>query len=143
MTDYDVLESMGREIQAEHTLIAHRLNWNFTSQSFLFTAYAIAGGDNDWRGFFQVVMPFLGIVLSGLALMAVCAALWVQDDLIGDQTRLIEKMRGRFVAANDTESADRLDDYAKTTCHGRRSGDRFHKLAMTPPFLVPVVFILA
>ena len=41
--DFYVLETMRAEIQAEHTLISHRMGWYVTAQSFLMGAYAIAG----------------------------------------------------------------------------------------------------
>ena len=143
MTDDNILDAFGREIQAEHTLISHRLNWYVTSQSFLFTAYAIAGGVNEWRTFFQYGMPLVGVALSVLALMAIWSALEVQRDLIKVQKDFIDRLRRQLHGKKEKAAADQLDEYAKTTCSGRNSGARFHELAMRPPWIVPVVFILA
>jgi hypothetical protein len=85
VTEETVLEAYHREIQAEHALISHRMSWYAASQSFLFTAFAIAGGANDWKWFFMLGMPALGIALSELARRSIWAAISVQTDLIAAQ----------------------------------------------------------
>lgn len=140
--NYDnVLIAIREEIQAEHSLISQRLSWYVGSQSFLLTAYAIAWNkDHEWRMFFQQGMPILGALLSILAFIGVRSAIRVQKDLIAQQTDLL----ARLIKAQPDDADDKkiLEEYRKTTCSGRPTAQRFHKLAMIAPWAVPLLFLL-
>ena len=137
----NVLDTIRNEIHAERTLIAQRLTWYVASQSFLMTAYAIAGGEHhQWRAFFQYAMPPIGAMLSIMALIGVWSALEMQQDRIRQQTELLGEMR-KGLSAKDPDAEKVLAEYQKTT--ERHSGDRFHKLAMTLPVMFLVAWIAA
>ena len=77
MNDYDILQAMRAEIQAEHTLLGTRMTWLVTSQAFLMTAYATASSVNHtkhWTAFFQNGLPLLGFLLSLCAVFGIVAA---------------------------------------------------------------------
>ena len=136
-----MLDTIRNEIQAEHTLISHRMTWLVTSQSFLMTAFAIAGGPgNRLFPFVYDSIPIVGIMLSTLAFFAIVAAIWVQGDLIATQAKTLARTRQRLV--NDPDALARLDDYVRTTASGRKTGNTFHWLAIIPPLLVPVIFVV-
>jgi hypothetical protein len=65
------------EIKSEHNLIASRLNWYVTAQSFLIIAFAIAEatGFTWFRWFSRVLLPAVGFLASLLILPSVVAAL--------------------------------------------------------------------
>ncbi|WP_072925471.1 hypothetical protein [Microcystis aeruginosa] len=44
-----------QEIHREHNLIANRMNWYVTSQSFLMAAFAISGNNNYRLGFLALL----------------------------------------------------------------------------------------
>jgi hypothetical protein len=64
------------EIRAEHTLIANRLTWFVTSQSFLVTAFAISRGNGfHWHPWFSTIMlPTLGFVSAALVFPSIVGA---------------------------------------------------------------------
>src|SRR5437870_13920101 len=64
------------EIRAEHTLIANRLTWYVTSQSFLVTAFAIsrASGFTWFHWFSTLLLPFVGFVSSALIFPSILGA---------------------------------------------------------------------
>jgi hypothetical protein len=141
VTNEDVLKSFGAEVQAEHALIAHRMTWYATSQSFLFTAFAISGNQNDLKYFFLVGMPALGIVLSEFARRAIWAAIFVQNDLINEQHGLMSSMRE--LLKNQPDELRVFEAFAKTTCCGRKTKYRLHDRAMSAPKAIPIVFMIA
>lgn len=64
------------EIRAEHTLIANRLSWYVTSQSFLVTAFVISQGNGfAWfRWFSTVLLPVVGFTSSALIFPSILGA---------------------------------------------------------------------
>jgi hypothetical protein len=135
-----VLEAYGREIQAEHTLMSQRMTWYVTSQSFLFSAYAISGSNsNSWGNIFMFGIPVLGMLLSEFARMSLWAAIEVQYGLIERQNKLITEQRPRLSCAKDQFL---LDLHSKTTCNGRETKHTFHDTAMLPPLLIPILLML-
>lgn len=142
LTWFQLLESIRSEIHNEHQLIAHRLNWYTTTQSFLLTAYAIALGNlHTWPSFFIYTLPILGFVLSLTALGGVAAALVVQADLINLQSRVINRTAP---SSNNVEPGD-IDletHYQQLTCEKRKTRYWTHWVAMGGPLVIPVVFII-
>jgi hypothetical protein len=74
---FDLVRS---QIQQEDNLITQRLNWFLTSQSFLFTAYAIIAtgpsvtfANPRLHTLLMRVVPFLAIVVGVLILLAIVA----------------------------------------------------------------------
>jgi hypothetical protein len=64
------------ELRFEHTLLSSRMTYYMTSQSFLFTAAAIARSMN-WHGFYWfsgVLLPFVGVAASAVLLYSIHAA---------------------------------------------------------------------
>ena len=64
------------ELRFEHTLLGGRMTYYMTSQSFLFTAAAIARGTH-WRGvywFSGVMLPVVGVAASAVLLDSIHAA---------------------------------------------------------------------
>jgi hypothetical protein len=132
----DVLDAYCREIQAEHTLISHRMSWFSTSQSFLFTAFAISGSpNNEWNHLLSFLMPILGIVLTELARRSIWAAIIVQDDLINEQKVLIESLEKE---CRDSAQSEVLGLWFKTMCYRRRTNVEFHNVATDFPHISTV-----
>src|SRR5438094_4527619 len=79
MSDLDprfIYQNLREEIRAEHTLIANRLSWYVTSQSFLVTAFAISRGAGfTWFHWFStLLLPIIGFVSSALILPSILGA---------------------------------------------------------------------
>src|SRR2546423_15555296 len=64
------------EIRAEHSLIANRLSWYVTSQSFLVTAFAISRGNGFvWFHWFStLLLPIIGFFSSALIFPSILGA---------------------------------------------------------------------
>ncbi|MGE5445145.1 MAG: hypothetical protein ACM3SR_11185 [Ignavibacteriales bacterium] len=64
------------EIRSEFGLIANRLSWYVTSQSFLVTAFAISRGIGfNWYSWFStVLLPALGLISSALIFPSIVGA---------------------------------------------------------------------
>ena len=161
LTDYNVLETIRNEIQAEHSLVSHRMTWYVTSQAFLMTAYAVSFGQGQTgRGFFQFSIPLLGLLLSILAFFAVYSAVRVQRGVIKLQTKMLLGMIKELnllagkpdtvsdeeidfaPSKEDTPAMKRLKIYARTTCLARDTKSRYHRLAMFMPPSIPVIFFI-
>ncbi len=76
------------EIRAEHGLIANRLTWYVTSQSFLVTAFAISRGNGfKWHPWFSThLLPAIGFCISLLVFPSIAGAsatirLWHQKQM--------------------------------------------------------------
>lgn len=69
-------EKIREEIRAEHALIANRLTWYVTSQSFLVSAFAISSGSNFmWHRWFSTsLIPGLGLWSSLLVFPSILGA---------------------------------------------------------------------
>jgi hypothetical protein len=69
-------EYLRGELRFEHTLLGSRMTYYMTSQSFLFTAAAIARGMH-WHGFYWLsgaLLPLVGITASVVLLDSIHAA---------------------------------------------------------------------
>ena len=144
MREWDILQTMRDDIQAEHTLLSHRMAWYAAAQSFLVTAYAIAWGNDhavSWKVFFQDGVPILGILLSICAWLGIFAAVRVQSNVIKDEADFIRKIERRLDDAKDTEGRQKLEVYRRITCSGRDNGVRYHWMSMVPQCLVPIIFL--
>ena len=64
------------ETRAEHTLIANRLTWYVTSQSFLVSAFAISRGSGfTWHPWFStLLLPLIAFITSVLILPSIAGA---------------------------------------------------------------------
>jgi hypothetical protein len=64
------------ESRAEHTLIANRLTWYVTSQSFLVTAFAISQGAGFvwFRWFSTLLIPAIGLLSASLVFPSIVGA---------------------------------------------------------------------
>lgn len=69
-------EKIRDEIRAEHSLIANRLAWYVTSQSFLVTAFAISRGNSfAWFQWFStILLPAIGLSTSALIFPSIAGA---------------------------------------------------------------------
>lgn len=69
-------EKIREEIRAEYSLIASRLTWFVTSQSFLVSAFAIsrANGFTWFSWFSTLLLPSVGLLLTGLTLPSIAGA---------------------------------------------------------------------
>jgi hypothetical protein len=72
----DGYKYLREELRFEHTLLGGRMTYYITSQSFLFTAAAIARGTN-WHGFYWfsgVLLPVVGVAASVVILYSIHTA---------------------------------------------------------------------
>src|SRR5437588_11908271 len=69
-------QNIREEIRAEHALVANRLTWYVTSQSFLVTAFAISRGNGfAWFHWFStLLLPLVGFVSSALIFPSILGA---------------------------------------------------------------------
>ena len=76
MTPEFEYQHIREEVRAEHSLIANRLTWYVTSQSFLVTAFAISRGSGfTWHLWFSTtLLPLVAFVTSLLILPSVAGA---------------------------------------------------------------------
>lgn len=143
----DALKALREDIRAEDTLIASRVTWYVTSQSFLLTAYAASWQANFlWPAFFHVVLPLAAIALSAVIFSSIYAATWAQDVYLREQAVLV----ARLVAEQTLSATDRmtLDVYRctmvgnRTDGAGRMVGGRIHALVRITPLILPAGFAL-
>lgn len=148
LTVADGLKALRDDVRGEDALIAARMNWYITSQSFLIAAYVVS-----WNKELSLPVPFrdflpvLGIVISVVVWIAVGAAVRAQDVYINEQRRLIGEIR-RLNALSEPEFLS-LDTYERTTtprrqtAGGRVIGKTIHVLGRLPALLMPVVVAFA
>jgi hypothetical protein len=147
-TDFNILENFRNEIQTEHTLISHRMSWYVTSQSFLVAAYAISFNQgHEGFHFFSLALPILGGILSIGAGLSIFSAIWVQNDVINEQTKYINVLKENYRNKENCENKEncknkdlaRLEWYEKVTCSQRPTGKLFHWVAMIIPQAIPLL----
>jgi len=97
-------QSIRDEIKAEHSLIANRLSWYVTSQSFLVTAFAISRGNSFvWFHWFStLLLPVIGFVSSALifpSILGACSTIKLWHG----------KQRALFTEHNEVKVAFELD----------------------------------
>ena len=76
MTPDSEYQQIRDEIRAEHSLIANRLTWYVTSQSFLVSAFAISRGNGfHWHPWFStLLLPLVALITSLLVLPSIVGA---------------------------------------------------------------------
>jgi hypothetical protein len=118
------------QIQQEDNLITQRLNWFLTSQSFLFTAYAIIAtgpkitfANPRLHMLLMQVVPLLAIVVGVLILLAIVAG-----------AIALEQLRRGFVPYEAAARAVNLPPV-----QGHRST---RVLGMIAPILLPITFVV-
>ena len=80
-------EEIRAQIQHEDTLVTQRLNWFLTSQSFLFTAFAIVfngsppAAGSEVRKLLLAAIPLLAIIAGILIFLSIVAGTLVMSDL--------------------------------------------------------------
>src|SRR5262245_55792974 len=119
------LTLLREEIHFEHQLISNRMNWYLTSQSFLMTAFAIAGGRDHPYGWLTALLPSIGIAISFLIFIGVLAAAVVVQILRARERELI-------AASREVQDAP----YQKLPMWT-------HVFGMAGPLLLPIIFVLA
>jgi hypothetical protein len=117
------------QIEHEDNLVTQRLNWFLTSQSFLFTAYAIvfngtppASARLAIRSILMEVIPLIGVAVGALILIAIIGGAIVMNDL------------RRSFQLNCPAAAD-----AGLPPLQERAATRF--MGLLAPILLPVMFI--
>jgi len=107
---------------SEQKLLNHRLRWNLTIQTILFTAYYVKmNGEESLRD----VIPIIGISLTACILLSVIGSIWVLH-------RLREGWQKHIVPIKDEKIPD--------PC-GAGSYYPF-LLGLIPPVLIPIVFLI-
>ena len=120
----DLIEVVHREIHYEHGLISNRMSWYVTSQSFLMAAFAVVGGaGHNFLWLAKGLIPPLGIVISLIIWISLLAALVAMHRLRAKERALI----------NLHDSTSPFGSLHKRT----------HLAGMSPPALVPFVFLIA
>lgn len=76
VADPETFKLLHEEIRKEHTLISNRLTWYVTSQAFLATALAIAGGKDHTMPWLPKLLPITGIVVSAFTLLSIAVAIF-------------------------------------------------------------------
>jgi hypothetical protein len=125
----ELYEKVRAQIEHEDNLLTQRLNWFLTSQSFLFTAYAIVfnGTPPAWakpaiRSILMQVIPLIGVAAGALILIAIVAGAIVMHDL-----------RRSFQTSQSAAA-----DTGLPPLQGR-AATRF--MGLLAPLLLPVMFI--
>ncbi|MBE5229586.1 MAG: hypothetical protein INR81_10935 [Microcystis aeruginosa PMC 728.11] len=81
-----------QEIHREHNLIANRMNWYVTSQSFLMAAFAVSGNNNYRLGFLSISLPILGIVTSCIIGASLYAAIKAMNQLKSEKNASLSRI---------------------------------------------------
>ncbi len=143
----DMLKALREDIQAENTLIASRVTWYVTSQSFLLTAYATSWNANfRWSAFFHEFLPLAAIALSAVIWASISAATWAQDVYLREQKALVAQLHVQADAELSPEDRIALSVYERTMVSNRTStsgriiGGRIHALVRITPLALPVGF---
>jgi hypothetical protein len=124
----DAFEVVHREIHYEHSLISSRMTWYVTSQSFLMTAFAVAGSQGHrfaWLA--QWFIPVLGLATSTIIAPSVWAAIGAMQQLRGESTKLL----------NETG----LNRIPFGRIHEQNKW--FHSLGMLPAKIIPALFAVS
>jgi hypothetical protein len=110
----DYLSRLDVMIRTNLDLISHRMGWLLISQSFLFTAFALAAAhvhnpvsDQLSLNTFVHLVPVLGLVTSlfvGLSLVAAMRAIWTMK---ATRARIEAKLTGALEAAYGASSIPR------------------------------------
>ena len=130
-----------QEIHREHNLIANRMNWYVTSQSFLMAAFAVSGGANhSFQWLARPFLPILGIVtslISWLSLIAAVAAMnrvnKYRKDIL-DQDNELQNLAP--FSTKFQQNHENWFDFMK------RVG-WIHLAGLSPPVVTPLVFLIA
>jgi hypothetical protein len=118
------------QLEHEDNLIANRLNWFLTSQSFLFTAYAILGNGivpspgagPDPRHQLVVIIPLIAGATCFLIFLAILSGIWAIHNLV-----VLYQLNTR---AEDAERFPPLSGHRSTQFFG-----------MMAPVLLPLLFM--
>jgi hypothetical protein len=119
-----------QEIHREHNLIANRMNWYVTSQSFLMAAFAVSGNNNYRLGFLSVFLPILGILTSFIIGASLYAAIKAMDQLKTEKKRILEQ--DKYLGNISTFKARFVDN--KHTW--------IHRCGIFPALSIPVLFVI-
>lgn len=96
-------QKIREEIRAEHALIANRLTWYVTSQSFLVSAFAISSGSAfTWHHWFSTLL---------LPLIALTTSVTIYPSILGARKTIHlwhEKQRGFFARHPEFSAAFEL-----------------------------------
>jgi len=126
----DLYDQVRAQIEHEDNLLTQRLNWFLTSQSFLFTAYAIvfngtplpSSANLAVRSVLMQVIPLIGVAAGGLILIAILGGAIVMRDL-----------RNSFVPSQADAKEAGLPPLQG------RAATRF--MGLLAPILLPLMFI--
>ena len=122
------------QVEHEDNLMMQRLNWFITSQSFLFSAYAIdvtslfagpppPGSDvYDTRQLLRILIPLVAIIASAVILVTICAGVMAMHNL--------RALFHTHVKKSDCADLPPVQGYRRTWA-----------LGLVAPLLLPVVFL--
>ncbi len=122
--DRFVFETLHREIQHEVGLVANRMTWLITSQSFLLSAFVITGGaGHTYQSWARWFVPLIGILISMLGWFAILAG------LIGVRRLMVEE-------------STRFHSGLLGTLPLRRLPNLVDLIGLMIPAVVPLIFVL-
>lgn len=132
LTAKDAFEIVHREIHAEHGLIANRMLWYMTSQSFLMSAFILSGATPNhsvhaYFWFARWLIPMLGILVSMVIHRSLRAALQAME-ILRNEAETIEKDHG-------------LRAIPFRALH--KKAPSIHPDGIWPPKILPIVFLFA
>jgi hypothetical protein len=132
------LDFFHKEGQFEHQLIANRMTWYVTSQSFLMAAFAASGSNqNTLKDLFGWFIPLLGIVISVIIWISLRAAdLSMKKLKIAEKeiiTKIIQKLK-------ENPQSTELQEWKELQKVWYADHDHIHFQGMLPPRIIPGLF---
>lgn len=128
----ELYELIDQEVHREHNLISNRMTWYVTSQSFLMAAFAVSGSQNhSFKWLSKPFLPVLGILTSLITLRSLIAALVAMDKLKKDKKDILIK----------STDLQKIKSFKERFMES--DADWIHVLGMTPPVLIPMIFLFS
>ena len=128
----ELYELVDQEVHREHSLISHRMTWYVTSQSFLMAAFAVSSSQNhSFKWLSTLFLPILGILTSLITLGSLIAALVAMSEFKEQKKHILDI----------SLQLQRITPFKDRFLLGKRRW--IHVLGMTPPVLIPMIFLFS
>jgi hypothetical protein len=135
------LDFFHKEGQFEHQLIAHRMTWYVTSQSFLMAAFAASGSNQNYlQDLFGLFIPLLGIVISVIIWISLRAADSSMKKLKDAEKKIITEFIQELEKKDQATESTELKEWKDLQKVWYADHDPIHFQGMLPPRVIPGLF---
>jgi hypothetical protein len=112
-SEKDLLNRLDTMVKVNLDLVGHRMGWLLVSQSFLFTAFALAAAHVHSPSAVPALrlivwlVPLIGIAVAALVGISIAAAIWVLWEIKGTRRRLEARLLAPYAASTGPSSVPR------------------------------------